>query len=106
MAHNTLKESQMNIHAPVFLGKSNRKTTKKFTEDTRADVIATIEFLYKRGMWSKYHYEKWLEEAKICKDEAILHGWWDAIVGGAMYEIDLENVNEMRGGLADKLMRD
>ena len=96
----------MSIHAPVFLAKENRKTSKKFIEDTRADILAVLELLYSRGMWSKYHYEKWTEEAKICMDEAILHGWWDAIVNGTMYELDLEEVNELKaGGLAEALMK-
>lgn len=95
----------MSIHAPVFLAKKERATTKKFIEDTREDILATVEFLYKRGMWSKYHYEKWTEEAKLCKDEAILHGWWDSIVNSAMYELDLDEVREMEPGLADAMMK-
>lgn len=92
----------MSIHAPVFLKDEHRATSKKFIKDTRADIIAVIELLYSRGMWSKYHAEKWTEEAKLCTDEAILHGWWDAIVNGSMYELDLEDVQEMReGGLAE-----
>ena len=32
---------------------------KEFLKKNKEDILATIEFLYKRGMWSKFHYEQW-----------------------------------------------
>jgi len=74
--------------APSFLYARDRKKNKEFVSATKNDIIETIKFLYKRGMWSKYHYTHWMEEAKKCNDEETLHLWWDAIVGGAMFEVE------------------
>ena len=95
----------MSIHAPVFLASKDRSTSKEFVKNTKEDIKAVIELLYSRGMWSKYHYDKWKKELDICGDEAMLHGWWDSIVSGAMFEIDMEDIREMqRDGLAAKGM--
>jgi len=94
------------MHAPMFLTTKNRSTSKKFVADTKADILAVIELLYSRGMWSKYHYEKWTKEVEMSNDEVFLHGMWDAIVNGAMFEEDAEEVYEMQDGLAKKAMEE
>lgn len=86
----------MSLHAPVFLKKEIRKNSDEFAKRNKEDILATIEFLYKRGMWSKFHYEQWKKEAESCIDPIILHGWWDAIVGGAMFEVDFEEIKEIQ----------
>lgn len=94
----------MSIHAPVFLNSKDRPTSGKFVKDTKADVQAVLDLLYERGMWSKYHYDKWSKELDICGDEALLHGWWDAITSGAMFELDLDGIREMQeSGLAGQM---
>ena len=96
----------MRMHAPVFLKDENRKTSKKFIDDTRADILAVLDLLYSRGMWSKYHYEKWSEEVKNSNDEVYLHSFWDAIVNGCMHEVEVEELMEMREeGLAGKMAK-
>lgn len=60
---------------------------KEFEKANRADVLATIEFLYKRGMWSKFHYNHWKKMANGM-DAEMLHLWWDAITSGAMFEME------------------
>ena len=86
----------MSVHAPVFLANTMRPTAEEFADRNKEDILATIEFLYKRGMWSKFHYEEWKKEAETCMDPVLLHGWWDAIVGGAMFELDADDVKEMQ----------
>ena len=76
------------MDAPMFLYSGSRENSKEFTTITKNDIIATIKFLYKRGMWSKYHYTMWLKEVQAMEDEEMLHLWWDAIVGGAMFETE------------------
>ena len=75
---------------PVFLFGKNRdgsKAQSAFVNSTKDDIQATLDFLYKRGMWSKYHYEHWTMALSEMKEE-MLHLWWDAIVGGAMFEME------------------
>ena len=96
----------MGIHAPVFLKSKDRPTSKKFTKDTKEDIQAVLDLLHDRGMWSKYHYDKWSKELDICNDEALLHGWWDAITVGSMFELDLDEVREMQeSGLAGEMSK-
>ena len=77
------------MDAPAFLyTDKDRKNSENFLSVTKNDIRATIKFLYKRGMWSKYHYTQWMAELEDCNDEEILHLWWDAIVGGAMFEVE------------------
>ena len=77
------------MDAPAFLyAGTERKNKKNFISVTRNDIRATIDFLYKRGMWSKYHYTQWKTELADIKDEETLHLWWDSIVGGAMFEVE------------------
>ena len=76
------------MDAPVFLYSDTRKNSKEFKSVTKNDIIATIKFLYKRGMWSKYHYTMWMKEVQAMEDEEMLHLWWDSIVGGAMFETE------------------
>lgn len=76
------------MDSPTFLYAGKRKNEKNFVAVTKADIEAVIRFLYKRGMWSKYHYTQWLEELKDCQDPEMLHLWWDSIVGGAMFETE------------------
>lgn len=79
------------MHSPAFLYDSKRTDKEKleFARITYSDIEATIKFLYKRGMWSKYHYNQWMKALQSMKNnEEILHTWWDAIVSGAMFEID------------------
>ena len=90
----------MSMHVPVFMVDKNRKGKNKFIADVKADLRATIEFLYKRKMWSKFHYEKWLAALDEMTDEVLLHGWWDDIVNSSMYEVDYEDLLEMQDGLA------
>lgn len=82
------------MHSPVWMKNSDRTTSKAFKKQAREDIEAVIELLYKRGMWSKFHYEKWMAELDNY-DEMMLHEHWDAIVNGAMYEEDTEEVKEM-----------
>ena len=97
----------MSMHAPVFLKDENRKTSKKFINDTKADILAVLDLLYSRGMWSKYHYDKWSEEVKNSNDEVYLHSFWDAIVNGCMHEADMKEIMEMRQeGLAGKAIKE
>lgn len=86
----------MSIHAPVFLANKMRSNAEEFADKNKEDILATIEFLYKRGMWSKFHYEEWKKEAEACMDPVLLHGWWDAIVSGVMFEADAEDIREMQ----------
>ena len=84
------------MHTPVFLfGNDN----VEFSNKVREDIIATIEFLYKRGMWSKFHYDFWLKEAKKMNNAEKLHLWWDDIVSGSMFEVEspLEEQLEAEG---------
>ena len=91
-------------HAPKFLAVKDRATSPKFIKDTKEDILAVIELLYGRGMWSKYHYEKWKAEIEASEDEVLLHSVWDDIVNGAMGETDAGKIYEAREyGLADKL---
>ena len=90
------------MHAPVFQVDKSRKAGKKFVADVKADVKAVIELLHARGMWSDFHYEKWSEALDEMTDEVYLHGWWDSVVAGAMYEVDEEDLREMQHGLAGK----
>lgn len=77
------------MDAPSFFyGNKERKNKKNFISATKNDIVATIRFLYKRGMWSKYHYTQWMAEVNSCEDEEMLHLWWDSIVGGAMFETE------------------
>ena len=92
------------MHVPVFQVNKNRKGSAAFVKDAKADIIATIEFLYSRGMWSKFHYDKWKAAAEEMEDEIKLHMWWDAIADGAMFEEDYEEFMEMRDGLAKKMV--
>lgn len=93
------------MHAPVFLAKENRETSEEFIQKTKEDIQAILDTLKKRGMWSKYHYDKWSAELEVCKDEALLHAWWDAITHGAMFELDLEDIREMQSeGLASAII--
>ena len=78
----------MSMDAPIFLYDDNRKNKESFMTATRADIISTIKFLYKRGMWSKYHYTHWMKEAEGIESEEMLHLWWDSIVSGAMFETE------------------
>ena len=79
----------MSMDAPAFLyKKEERKNKKNFISVTRNDISETIKFLYKRGMWSKYHYTQWTAELNDIEDEETLHLWWDSIVGGAMFEVE------------------
>ena len=84
------------MHAPVFQVDKNRKGGKKFAADVKADVKAVIELLYARGMWSKFHYDKWLEALDEMTDEVYLHGWWDSVVNSCMYEVDYDKLREMQ----------
>ncbi len=80
----------MGLHSPAFIYDENRtdKEKKEFAQITYSDIDATIKFLYKRGMWSKYHYMQWTKALESMKDdEETLHLWWDAIVSGAMFEV-------------------
>ena len=88
------------MHVPVFMVDKNRKGKNKFIADVKADLRATIEFLYERKMWSRFHYEKWMDALNEMTDEVYLHGWWDSVVNGAMYEVDEEDLREMQHGLA------
>ena len=92
----------MSIHVPAFMVDKNRKGKNKFIADVKADLRATIEFLYERKMWSRFHYEKWMDALNEMTDEVYLHGWWDSVVAGAMYEVDEEDLREMQHGLAGK----
>ena len=79
------------MHSPSFLYGKDRsgKAKADFAKITYMDIKETMKFLYKRGMWSKYHFMQWtkaLEELKNNEEE--LHLWWDAIVSGAMFETD------------------
>ena len=79
------------MDSPAFLytkGQDKRANKANFMTTTRNDIQETIKFLYKRGMWSKYHYTQWLNELKDCESEETLHLWWDAIVSGAMFEVE------------------
>ena len=77
------------MDVPAFLyTEKNRKNSENFISVTKNDIMATIKFLYKRGMWSKYHQTQWIAELNDCNDEETLHLWWDAIVGGAMFEVE------------------
>ena len=92
----------MSMHVPVFMVDKNRKGKNKFIADVKADLRATIEFLYKRKMWSDFHYEKWMDALDEMTDEVLLHGWWDSVVNSCMYEVDEEDLREMQDGLAGK----
>jgi RNAse (barnase) inhibitor barstar len=95
------------MHAPVFLANKNRSTSKKFTKKTKEDIQAVLDTLKERGMWSNYYYDNWSAELAICKDEALLHAWWDAITNGAMFELDFEELREMQSeGLASATVMD
>ncbi len=74
---------------PVFLFTKSRerKAASAFSNETKADIKATIDFLYKRGMWSKYHHKRWMAEVDNMNEE-MAHLWWDAIVSGAMFEME------------------
>ena len=84
------------MHAPVFQVDKNRKGGKKFAADVKADVKAVIELLHARGMWSDFHYEKWMDALDEMTDEVLLHGWWDSVVNSCMYEVDYEELREMQ----------
>lgn len=89
----------MSVHAPVFLANKMRgKTKEEFTKTVTEDVKAVITLLYKRGMWSKFHYDKWMSELEVCSDEVFLHAWWDAIVNGAMFELEVDELAEFAEG--------
>lgn len=97
----------MGAHVPVFQVNKNRKGSKVFAKDAKADVVATIEFMYERGMWSKFHYDKWKAAAEEMNDEVKLHMWWDAIVNGVMFEEEYEEFMEMKeAGLAGSCKRE
>jgi len=72
---------------PMFLFK-DKKDDKKFIKETKADIKAVIDLLYKRGMWSRYHYGFWTAELDKCTSAEMLHLWWDSIVSGAMNEVE------------------
>ena len=92
------------MHAPVFQGMKNRAGEAKFMKDAKADIQAVMDLLYKRGMWSKFHYEKWTQGLKELDNEVLVHGWWDDIVASAMYELDADKVQAGREqGLAAML---
>lgn len=79
------------MDSPAFLyTDEKRKNIDNFRNATRNDIEATINFLYRRGMWSKYHYTQWKNELKDIQSEETLHLWWDSIVGGAMFEVEPE----------------
>ena len=97
---------------PMFIFSKKREGSseqKKFIQDTKADIKAVIDLLYKRGMWSKYHYEKWSKELSMCNNEEMLHLWWDSITTGAMNEVEspkeesLELFTELK---AEKMLQD
>ena len=76
------------MDTPVFILAGKERTTKKsFDDATRNDIEATLKFLYKRGMWSKFHFKHWIAEVKNM-DSEMLHLWWDAITTGAMFETE------------------
>lgn len=92
------------MHSPVFLYTDDRND-KDFVAVTKNDIKATIDFLYKRGMWSKYHYMQWKKALDQITDAETLHLWWDAIVSGAMFETDAmldEKLDAMRKLEEDK----
>ena len=97
------------MDVPMFIFMPNRVNTprqKKFIKDTKADISATISFLYSRGMWSKYHYNKWMAELKACDNEEVLHLWWDSIVSGAMAETESpieEAIEDMSEKMSTKM---
>jgi hypothetical protein len=94
----------MSYHAPVFQTNKKRAGAKKLAADAKADIKAVIELLFERGMWSKFHYDKWMQGLEELDDEVSLHMWWDAVVNGAMFEVDCEEFEEI--GLALKKYRE
>ena len=78
----------MSMDAPMFLYGDEDRNSKEFKAVTKNDIVATIKFLYKRGMWSRYHYTMWMKEVEAMDSEEMLHLWWDSIVGGAMFETE------------------
>lgn len=87
----------MSKDVPNFVYDKKRKGStnqKAFVKANKEDIVETIKFLYKRGMWSKFHYTYWLKEAQSMTSEEDLHLWWDAIVGGAMFEKELPDDDE------------
>jgi len=84
---------------PVFVFENNDK--KLFISKNKADIQATIDFLYERGMWSKFHKEQWSDQLSKINDAEKLHLWWDAITQGAMFEMEsplherIESLGEM-----------
>ncbi len=80
----------MSADVPVFMFSKDRydsKASSAFTNDTRSDIKATLDFLLKRGMFSSYHHKHWLNALGGMHEE-MLHLWWDSIVGGSMFEMD------------------
>lgn len=84
----------MSADVPLFaLGKN--KGDKGFIKANKDDIAATINFLYQRGMWSKFHYVQWMNQLKKMDDAEMLHLWWDAITGGAMFEVDSPKIEAL-----------
>ncbi len=75
------------VPVAIIMNQCGHEENKEFEKVNRDDILATIEFLYKRGMWSKFHYTQWKKMAMHMDAEA-LHLWWDSIVGGAMFEME------------------
>ena len=75
---------------PVFIYRKDRspKLKSAFVSSNKEDILATIAFLYKRGMWSKFHHDKWSAEVKDSNCEEYLHLYWDSITSGAMFEME------------------
>lgn len=90
------------MDTPLFLFEN--ENTKAFATKTKRDIDATLDFLYKRGMWSKFHYDEWKKQLKTMDDPEKLHLWWDAITAGAMFEIEspleerIESLGEIEKG--------
>ena len=77
------------MDTPIFiLANKDRKNKASFDSAAKADIKATMQFLFKRGMWSKYHYTHWMRELESMECSEMLHLWWDAITGGAMFETE------------------
>ena len=97
------------MDTPVFiLANKNRKTKDSFDNAVRNDIEATLKFLYKRGMWSKFHFKHWMAEIKEM-DSEMLHLWWDAITNGAMFETESmveERLEAMEEAEEDKVEKE
>ena len=93
----------MSYDVPV-MDIASKKKNKEFLKKNKDDIQATMDFLYKRGMWSKFHYEQWTNMLKECESSELLHLWWDSIVGGAMFEMEspkMEMIEEAMEGMGE-----